>query len=35
VAQVFTFGGPLGTGETIVNIEPGFDGSALVKWIFV
>ena len=35
VAQVFTFGGPLGTGETIVNIEPGLDGSSPVKWIFV
>ena len=35
VAQVSTFGGPLGTGETIVNIEPGLDGYSLVKWIFV
>jgi hypothetical protein len=35
VAQVSTLGGPLGTGETIVNIEPGLDGSSLVKWIFV
>jgi hypothetical protein len=23
LAQVSTIGGPLGTGETIVNIEPG------------